>query len=134
MSAVTDTVDSQAARAVLASPASSMTQVMRAVATLEKEPLERTARIGISSSVTVDLLGTYLRRHGLLAGTGIEVVAGNFDDPVGDVELFRQAGVEHMVLLPFFDTLLPSLEAQLPGLPSTAKSRGPGAWVNTHRA
>ncbi|TKJ21499.1 HAD-IIIC family phosphatase [Blastococcus sp. CCUG 61487] len=105
-----------AAREVLAAPGSSMTQVMKALSTLEREPLERTARIGISSSVTVDLLGTYLRRHGVLAGTRIEIVAGNFDDPIGDVELFRQAGVEHIVLLPFFDTLLPSFEAQLPGL------------------
>jgi FkbH-like protein len=121
MTATVETDDPRvAARAVLASPDSSMTQVMKAVTTLEREPQARTARIGISSSVTVDLLGTYLRRHGLLAGTGIEVVAGNFDDPIGDVELFRQAGVEHIVLLPFFDTLLPSFEAQLPGLSADA--------------
>lgn len=108
------------ARAVLASDTSTLTQLMRAITTLEQEPPERTVRIGVSSSVTVDLLGTYLRRHGLLAGTGIEIVAGNHDDPIGDVERFRRAGVEHVVLLPFFDELLPSFEAQLPSLPASA--------------
>jgi FkbH-like protein len=104
------------ARAVLAAPGSTLTQLLRAIATLESEPPARTVRIGVSSSVTVDLLGTYLRRHGLLAGTGVEIVAGDYDDPIGDIERFRQAGVEHVVLLPFFDNLLPSFEAQLPGL------------------
>jgi FkbH-like protein len=117
MSAPVGPADPRAvARAALASDTSTMTQLMRAIATLEQEPLERTVRIGLSSSVTVDLLGTYLRRHGLLAGTGIEIVAGNYDDPIGDVELFRRAGVQHVVLLPFFDDLLPSFEAQLASL------------------
>jgi FkbH-like protein len=107
-------------RAVLAAPDSTLTQLLRAITTLEQQPLERTVRIGVSSSVTVDLLGTYLRRHGLLAGTGIEIVAGNHDDPIGDVERFRQAGVDHVVLLPFFDDLLPAFEAQLAGLPADA--------------
>ena len=121
MSTTLETEDPRvAARALLASPDSGLPQVMKAVTTLEREPLERTTRIGISSSVTVDLLGLYLRRHGLLAGTGVEIVAGNFDDPIGDVELFRQAGVQDVVLLPFFDTLLPAFEAQLPGLSADA--------------
>ena len=104
------------ARAVLAAETSTLTQLLRAIETLEEEPQERTVRVGVSSSATVDLLGVYLRRHGLLAGTGIEVVPGNFDDPIGDVERFRAAGVGHVVLLPFFDGLLPSFEAQLPTL------------------
>ena len=108
------------ARAVLASSASTLTQLIRALAALEHEPLQRTVRVGVSSSVTVDLLGTYLRRHGLLAGTGVEIVAGNHDDPVGDVERFQQAGVDHVVLLPFFDALLPSFEAQLGSLSPSA--------------
>jgi FkbH-like protein len=104
------------ARDVLASPASTLPQLLRALGTLEQEPTARTVRIGVSSSVTVELLGTYLRRHGLLAGTGVEIVAGGYDDPVGDVRRFRRDGVEHVVLLPFFDNLLPSFEAQLPNL------------------
>jgi FkbH-like protein len=106
-----------AARAVLAVPESTLTKLLRAIATLEQVPPERTVRVGISSSVTVDLLGTYLRRHGLLAGTGIDIVAGNHDDPIGDVERFRDAGVEHVVLVPFFDALLPAFEARVASLP-----------------
>lgn len=108
------------ARAVLASGGSTMTQLLRAIATLEQEPLERTVQIGLSSSVTVDLLGTFLRRHGLLAGTRVEIVPGGYDDPIGDIEVFRDAGVGHVVLVPFFDNLLPSFEAQLGTLPPGA--------------
>jgi FkbH-like protein len=107
-------------RAVLAAPGSTLTAVIGAVEALEQQPQERTVRVGVSSAVTADLLGTYLRRHGLLAGTAVQVVAGNHDDPIGDVERFRRDGVEHMVLLPFFDALLPAFEAQLPGLAPAA--------------
>ena len=99
--------------AVLNKADSTLTQVMQAVANLEKaEPL-RSLSIGLSSSATIDLLGLYLRKHGLLSGTHITVHQGNYDDPIGDVDLFLSAGVEHMILLPFLDTLMPSFEAQL---------------------
>jgi FkbH-like protein len=92
---------------------STLTQIMQAVANLEKaEPLRRLS-IGLSSSATNDLLGLYLRKHGLLSGTHITIHQGNYDDPIGDVDLFLSAGVTHMVLLPFFDTLMPSFESQL---------------------
>ena len=92
---------------------STLTQVMQAVANLEKAEPGRSLSIGLSSSATIELLGLYLRKHGLLSGTHITIHHGNYDDPIGDVDLFLSAGVEHMVLLPFFDTLLPSFEAQL---------------------
>ena len=101
------------ARAVLAADSSTLVQLLRAIETLEQEPQERTVRVGVSSSATVDLLGVYLRRHGLLAATGIEVVPGTFDDPIGDIERFRDAGIGHVVLLPFFDGLLPAFEDRL---------------------
>ena len=107
-------------RAVLAAPGSTLSAVLRAVEEVEAQPQERTVRVGVSSAVTVDLLGPYLRRHGLLAGTAIEVVPGNHDDPIGDVERFRAEGVQHVVLLPFFDALLPAFEARLPGLDPAA--------------
>ena len=92
---------------------STLTQVMQAVANLEKAEPGRSLSIGLSSSATIELLGLYLRKHGLLSGTHITIHHGNYDDPIGDVDLFLSASVEHMVLLPFFDTLLPSFEAQL---------------------
>jgi len=105
-----------AALAVLGKADSTMMQLTQAVTALEKEPQPRTVKIGVSSSATVDLLNIYLRKHGLLNGARIELVAGNYDDPIGDVDLFAQAGVEQIVLLPFFDNLLPSFEAQLESL------------------
>jgi FkbH-like protein len=105
-----------AALAVLSRADSTMMQLTQAVTALEKEEQARTVKIGVSSSATVDLLNIYLRKHGLLNGARTELVAGNYDDPIGDIDLFTQAGVEQMVLLPFFDNLLPSFEAQLESL------------------
>jgi FkbH-like protein len=90
-----------------------MIQLMQAVNVLENDEQPRKVKIGVSSSATVDLLNIYLRRHGLLNGAKIELVAGNYDDPIGDIDLFEQAGVEQIVMLPFFDNLLPSFESQL---------------------
>lgn len=95
---------------------STLMQLTQALASLENEEWARAVKIGISSSVTVDLLNTYLRKHGFLNGTKIELVSGNYDDPIGDIDLFRQAEVDQIVLLPFFDNLLPSFEAQLESL------------------
>lgn len=92
---------------------SSLAQVMQAVVNLEKtEPLCRLS-IGLSSSITIELLGLYLRKYGILNGTQVVIHQGNYDDPIGDVEFFLSVGVEHIVMLPFFDTLMPSFEAQL---------------------
>ncbi len=102
--------------AVLAKAESTMMQLTQAVTELEKQEQPRTIKIGVSSSVTVDLLNVYLRKHGLLNGAKIEPVAGNYDDPIGDIDQFMQVGVELIVLLPFFDNLMPSFEAQLESL------------------
>lgn len=102
--------------AVLNKADSTLSQVMQAVANLEKAEPVRKLSIGLSSSATIELLGLYLRKHGLLSGTRIDIHQGNYDDPIGDVDLFLRAGVEHVVLLPFFDNLLPSFEAQLESL------------------
>jgi FkbH-like protein len=102
--------------AVLNKADSTLSQVMQAVATLEKDASLRTLSIGLSSSATIELLGLYLRKHALLSGARLDIHIGNYDDPIGDVDLFLRAGVEHMLLLPFFDNLLPSFEAQLENL------------------
>ena len=102
--------------AVLNRAESTLFQVMQAVANLEKARPVRTLSIGLSSSATIELLGLYLRKHGLFADTRINIHQGNYDDPIGDVDLFLRAGVDSMVLLPFFDNLLPSFEAQLESL------------------
>jgi hypothetical protein len=105
--------------AVLAKAESTMMQLTQAVTELEKQEQPRTIKIGVSSSVTVDLLNVYLRKHGLLNGAKIELVDGNYDDPFGDIDKYMQVGVELIVLLPFFDNLMPSFEAQLQSLDPT---------------
>jgi len=110
-----------ASMAVLTDPAASLAQVMQAVIDVEKTvAFTRQTRIGISSNATIELLGIFLRRHAILSGVRAEITNGNYDDPIGDVQLFDAAQVEHIVLVPFFDNLLPSFEAQLGGLAPAA--------------
>lgn len=114
---MSDTTEIRAAAlAVLGKADSTMMQLTQAITSLEKEQQPRIIKIGVSSSATVDLLSIYLRKHGLLNGTRIDIVVGNYDDPIGDIDLFEKVGVEQIVLLPFFDNLLPSFEAQLESL------------------
>lgn len=85
----------------------------------EKFEYSRTIKIGVSAAITADLLSIYLRKYGLLNGTKIEIVNGSYDNPIDNVDLFIGANVEQMVLLPFFDNLQPSFEAQLETLDPT---------------
>lgn len=100
--------------AQLATPGATLTRTLAAIDGLERQmPDVRRVRIGISSNVSVDLLGTFLRKHTLLAGARAEVTIGNHDDPVGDTERFAAEGIEQMVMLPFFDNLLPAFERRI---------------------
>ena len=100
-------------RAVLADPTAPLAQVMGAVEALEAlDGLTATAHIGISAGAIVDLLGLFLRRHALLAGVSLTVSQGNFDDPMGDLTRFIEAGVDHLVLAPFLDTFEPAFEVR----------------------
>ncbi|MBC7380573.1 MAG: HAD-IIIC family phosphatase [Burkholderiaceae bacterium] len=104
-------------RAALLNPTLSMTQLLQALKALEAVgTLARTIKFGISSSVTAELLGTYLRKHAALNGVKLEPVQGNYDDLLRDMQRFAADGVEQAVVIPFLDNLLPSLEASLSGL------------------
>ncbi len=110
-SALSDPKDS--ALSVLNKEGVTLMQLTQAVTALESEEQSRKVKIGVSSSSNIELLNIYLRKQGLLNGVKIEIVAGNYDDPIGDIDFFQQVGVEQIVLLPFFDNLLPSFESQL---------------------
>jgi FkbH-like protein len=99
-------------QAVLADPAASLADVMAAVEAGEANASAPAAHIGISAGATVDLLGLYLRRHALLAGVRVQVSQGNFDDPLGDLDRFAAAGVDHLLLAPSLDALGPAFEAR----------------------
>ena len=98
--------------AVLRDPAATLAAVLGALEAAEADPGLRPATAGLSSNVTIDLLGTFLRRQAVLAGVRLRVAAGSLDDPIGDLERFQAQGVDLAVLLPFFDALLPAFEAQ----------------------
>jgi FkbH-like protein len=102
-----------AALARLAEPALELAEVMRLVAELEPAvPADRTVKLGVSSNVTVELLHPFLRRQALLHGRRAVVHAGNYDDHLGSVRRFVEEGLDGIVLLTFFDNLLPGLEAR----------------------
>jgi FkbH-like protein len=101
-------------RTVLSDRSAPLAQVLKEVCSAELTlPSEPASKIGISASVTVDLLGLFLRREAALAGIRVEIVRGEFDDPIGDMERFEEAGVDRVVLLPFFDSILPAFEARI---------------------
>jgi FkbH-like protein len=98
---------------MLADPTATLAQVMGAVEAAEAAGGQlAAAHVGVSAGATVDLLGLYLRRHALLAGVRLQISQGNFDDPMGDVARFAEAGVDHVVLAPFLDSLEPAFEAR----------------------
>lgn len=91
-----------------------MVEVLQALKALDGSSAEfRTLKVGIAANVTVDLLGTYLRRHAYAAGVRLQVAKGNYDDLVGDAQAHAAAGVDLLVILPFFDNLQPAWETQL---------------------
>jgi FkbH-like protein len=94
-----------------------LAEVTRLVSELEKSSTkQRTLRFGITSNVTVDLLGTFLRKQALLYGQRAVVHVGSFDDHLGNLKRFSEDGTDAIVLLNLFDALVPSFEARLPHL------------------
>lgn len=107
--------------AVLADRASPLAAIVKAVGAAERALADAPAvAIGLSSNVTIDLLGLFLRREAALAGIRARIVAGNYDDPIGDMARFAGEGVERVVLLPFFDNIMPAFEAQIASLDEQA--------------
>ena len=105
---------SEEIRAVLSDRSAALAQVVKAVSQAEAALQDAPpTKIGISASVTLDLLGLFIRREAALAGLRAEIVRGEFDDPIGDMKRFAEAGIERIILLPFFDSVLPAFESQL---------------------
>lgn len=112
-------VESESGLTVLADNQASLTELMAAISELgTQSSWTRTESIGIASNVTLNLMDVFLRRHAYLHGVNIEVHYGAYDDYLGDIETFLHAGVENLLLLSFFDNLLPSFEAQIRHMPA----------------
>ncbi len=112
-------VESGSGLTVLADKQASLTELMTAISDLgTQSSWTRTVSIGIASNVTLNLMDVFLRRHAYLHGVDIKVQYGTYDDYLGDIERFLNAGVENLLLLSFFDNLLPSFEAQIQHMPA----------------
>lgn len=108
-----------------------MVEVLQALKVLDGSTAGfRTLRVGIAANVTVDLLGTYLRRHAYAAGVRLQVDKGNYDDLVGDAQTHAAAGVDLLVILPFFDNLQPGWETQLETLDADARAAAQADYLN----
>jgi FkbH-like protein len=108
-----------------------MVEVLQALRALDGSSAEfRTLKVGIAANVTVDLLGTYLRRHAYAAGVRMQVAKGNYDDLVGDAQAHAAAGVDLLVILPFFDNLQPGWEAQIDTLDADTRTAAQIDYLN----
>lgn len=98
---------------------STVAQVMAAVNSgMKSASPAKQVKLGVSASSVVNLLELFLRRYGLLNEVSVEVLTGNYDDPVGDIDQFALQGADYVVLLPFLDALWPGFEARLADTPS----------------
>lgn len=116
---------------VLRRPDATMTEVLKALSVLDRaDHPGRTLKLGIAANVTVDLLANYLRRHAYLAGVRLEVIKGSYDDLLNDVAQFVGLGVDHLLVVPFFDNISPSWESQLDSAGAERRQTTMLAWLS----
>lgn len=100
--------------AILGGGGSGLGEVTRLVSDLEKSTTSGGATtFGLSGNITIDLLGTYLRKQAVLRGLRAEVRAGGYGDHLGNVKRFVSDGCDAIILLDLFDAFLPALEARV---------------------
>ena len=93
---------------------SDLSVVSRLVRQREKSTsFDRTVTFGLSSNITVDMLGTFLRKHALLHGHRANIGVGNLNDHVGNAKRFADENVDALVLVDFADATTPALEARV---------------------
>lgn len=103
--------------AILGRGGSGLSEVTRLVSDLEKATsFTATTTFGLSGNVTIDLLGTYLRKQAVLHGQRADVRVGAFDDHLGNAKRFVADGCDAIIVLDLFDAFQPALEARLSGM------------------
>jgi FkbH-like protein len=106
------------ALATLRDPSASLSALMAAVERLEAHGVDETGpmRLAVSANVTTELLSTYMRRHALLAGRTATIEHGGYDDHLENVRRFAAGGADHLLIVNFFDNLMPAFEARVGAL------------------
>lgn len=99
----------------LAKPELSLADVIRLTAELERsvESEPPPIRVGISASITADLVGTYLKRQLLLRGCASKITFGDYDSHHDNMSRFAAEGIECAVIAYLFDNLAPVFESSL---------------------
>ncbi|MCA2265757.1 HAD-IIIC family phosphatase [Mycobacterium marseillense] len=116
---------------ILRDPTAAMTDVLKALSTLDKaKHTGQTVKLGIAANISVELLGTYLRRYAYIADVKLEVITGSYDDLLNDVTDFVSQGVDHVLVIPFFDNLYAAWESQLDGLTTNEQQERMQAWLS----
>lgn len=93
----------------------SLPQILQALTQFESQPTRlEPIKVGISASITLELLGVFLRKHAMEADLRLQILMGNYQDPLGDIERLAQA--DWLILWPFFDKLMPGFELRLASL------------------
>ena len=106
---------SDAALVALQGESLKLSEVTRLVSEMERSSgLERTVTFGLSGNITIDLLGTYLRKQALLHGHRAQVQVGDFGDHPGNVRRFAADGIDAVILLDLFDAFVPAFESRIP--------------------
>ena len=72
--------------------------------------------MAVSANITTDMLSTFVRRHALLAGRTAAVEHGSYDAHLENVRRFAATGADHLLIVNFFDNLMPSFEARVHAL------------------
>jgi FkbH-like protein len=92
----------------------SFTSLLQTMGEVEQQSSAATVlQFGISANITTNLLSAALRRSALLNGLRANITEGAYDSHIENVRGFAQSKISHLIIIGFFDNLLPSLEAQL---------------------
>lgn len=106
---------SDSALVALQRASSELSGVTGLVSELERSShLERTVTFGLSGNVTIDLLGTYLRKQALLHGHRAHIQVGDFGDHLGNMQRFATDGTDAVILLDLLDAFMPAFESRIP--------------------
>jgi FkbH-like protein len=106
------------ALATLRDPSASLSALMAAVDRLEAHGVDEAGpmRLAVSANITTELFSTYARRHALLAGRTARIEHGSYDAHLENVRRFAGQGCDQLLLVNFFDNLMPSFEARVNSL------------------
>ncbi len=77
-----------------------------------RAPFEDKLVFGCSANITIDQLEICLKKHTFLSKKNAQVVMGSFDSHIQNIELFKNNGVQYLILINLFDSIVDSFESR----------------------